>query len=103
MGNTRAGLECMSVEQIRWGDHAEQHFLDRHGVSRAEIEAAIIDPDQRYPHPGRPDRWIVHRLVGLPEGLYLLRVFYDLDPPATAVVVSWYRTSQVRRYWRTDL
>lgn len=61
-----------------------------------------------YAHPNKPKRFAMdvsycksRTTTGTPAITFLLRVFVDVDrdPPQ---VVTVYRTSKVRKYWRTE-
>ncbi len=89
--------------RIHWSLHAERRLQDRPDLTAADVEAALLAADQRYEDPTRPGRWIVHKRLDAGGVPFLLRVFYAEAGGNEAVVLSFYRTSQVTRYWRTDL
>lgn len=89
---------------IRWSLHAQQRLGDRQ-LSADLVEKAILEAHQRYEDPARPGRWVAHqRWEVAPLPPMLLRVFYaQVSSGGDVVVLSFYLTSQVERYWRTDL
>jgi hypothetical protein len=92
----------VSFEYIHWTLHAQRRLLDRPGISAADVEAAIRAPDQRVPDPAHPGHWIAHKRLDRAGRPILRRVFYAEAGRGEAVVLSFYRTSQMGRYWRTD-
>jgi hypothetical protein len=73
--------------------------MQRREITEADIATVLTTPEQREEvHPGR----CVYQSrfnFGEPPKVYLVRVFVDVDrePPE---VVTVYRTSKVRKYWR---
>lgn len=88
--------------RIRWSLHAARRLRDRQ-LSAEDVETAVAEADQRYEDPARTGRWIAHKRVDMLGVPFLLRVFYADAGGSEVVVLSFYRTSQVARYWRTDL
>ncbi len=88
--------------RIRWSLHAARRLRDRQ-LTAEDVESTVIEADQRYEDPGRSGRWIAHRRLAVQGVPFLLRVFYIDAGGGDLVVLSFYRTSQVARYWRTDL
>jgi hypothetical protein len=72
--------------------HAALQMIKRQ-IARERLKAILAKPDEV--RNVRPGRVVLHGL----DGQRLLRVFVDVDrdPPA---VVTVYRTSQVKKYWR---
>lgn len=92
----------MAFEYIHRTLHAQRRLLDRPEISAADVEEAIRAPDQRVPDPAHPGHRIAHKRLDRPGSPILLRVFYADAGGGEAVMLSFYRTSQVGRYWRTD-
>ncbi len=88
--------------RIRWSLHAARRLRDRQ-LSAEDVEAAVLEADQRYEDPMHPGRWIAHRRLAVDGVPFLLRVFYVDAGGGDVVVLSFYRTTQVAKYWRTDL
>jgi hypothetical protein len=97
----RAGR--VSFERIHWTMHALRRLQERAEISDVEVEAAIRVPDQVVPDTRQPGRWIAQKLVDTASGPMLLRVVSTDAGGGEASVLSFYRTTQVARYWRTDL
>ena len=73
-------------------------------MRRREIDSSILRqvlsvPEQR--HTVRAGRVVLQSKVDYGSKAYLVRVFVDVDrrPPE---VVSVYRTSNIRKYWRAE-
>jgi len=72
--------------------------MARRGISEHEVRTVLRAPEQQ--SPVRPGRIVLQsRLSIAGEGVYLLRVFIDVDriPPE---VVTAYRSSKITKYWR---
>ena len=84
-----------SIVEFVVTDHAERAMLQR-GIRFSVVRAVLIAPEQRL--RVRPGREVLQSRIALPDGLYLVRVFVDVDtdPPA---VVTVYRTSRIDTYW----
>jgi hypothetical protein len=69
----------------------------RRGISREIVMQVVQHPEQRFPQ--RPGRHIFQSRVMLGGKPWLVRVVVDVDrtPPE---IVTAYRTSSIRRYWR---
>ncbi len=91
----------MSFERIHWTMHALRRLHDRPEISDVEVEDALRAPDQVVPDR-RPGRWIAQKRLDTTRAPMLLRVFFTDAGGGEIVVVSFYRTVQVARYWRTD-
>ena len=87
-----------SIRTYRLTDHAKLE-MRRRQISEAEIAEVLVEPAEI--ESVRAGREIYQSKVkwGKPPEDYLLRVIVDTDrkPPA---VVSAYRTSKIRKYWR---
>jgi hypothetical protein len=86
------------IMSFRFTTHALQEMA-RRNITEAEVERVLVNPEQsemirvgRAIYQGRIEQ-------GEPPKEYLLRVFVDIDdtPPS---VVTVYRTSKIRKYWR---
>jgi len=84
--------------EYRLTDHARAEMV-RRGISEAEVARILRQPEQVL--AVREGREVLQSLVrvGRPEREYLLRVFVDLDREPVEVVTV-YRTSRIRKYWR---
>jgi hypothetical protein len=94
---------AMPIRRMHFTDHAELRRTSRDDVDRTLVEQTVLEPDQVLPDVTNLDRLVAQKLITLQGKPYLLRVFYDVsdEDPEQAEVVSYYYTSQVRRYWRT--
>lgn len=79
-------------------DHARSQMIRRQ-VPAHLVEAVMSDPEQRFEVRG--GRHVLQSRFRLADGLYLFRVFADVDRDP-AEVVTVYRTSRVTRYWRPE-
>lgn len=89
----------MTPEPIRESvitDHAAIEMA-RRGISPDQVLRILEEPEQRV--PVRQGREVLHSRVKMEDGVYLIRVFVDVDRNP-AEVVTVYRTSKVRKYWR---
>ena len=84
------------TKPIRWSLHALDALVDR-GIERSEAERAVTDPE--FVVPDVPPREIcMRRYFDARLGqLMLLRVVVE-DAAHERVVVTVYKTSQVRKY-----
>ena len=73
--------------------------MARRGLPEAVVREVVAAPDQRFEI--RPGREVYQSIVELSgrTGRQLVRVFVDVDRQP-AEVVSAYRTSRIRKYWR---
>ena len=86
------------ITSFRFTTHALQEMA-RRNISEAEVTQVLASPEQSETiHEGR-EVYQARIEQGEPPKEYLLRVFVDIDdtPPS---VVTVYRTSKVRKYWR---
>ncbi len=82
--------------KIRWSNHAVENLTERE-VSQSEADKAIADPEFIVADP--PDRQIYMRRyfdVALQKQM-LLRIVVE-EGEAELVVITVYKTSQLRRY-----
>jgi len=81
-------------------EHTRQEIA-RRGISEEAVREVAKNPEQRVSvRPGREVRQ--SRVAGPASGkLQLLRLFVDTGG-GTDTVVTAYRTSKVRKYWRTE-
>jgi len=89
---------CPDVKEYVISTHA-RFEMERRGIVEADIERVIKQPEQKF--EARPGRCIYQSRIqcGNPSVEYLDRVIVDADRKP-AVVVTVYRTSKVRKYWR---
>jgi hypothetical protein len=79
-------------------DHAKLELF-RRGLSEQIIHAILFAPEER--DTVRPGRVVLQSrlLMGEPATTFLVRVFVDIDRHPAEVVTA-YRTSKIRKYWR---
>ena len=86
------------IKNFRFTTHALQEMA-RRSISEAEVAQVLSSPEQS--EMIRAGRAVYQARIeqGEPFKEYLLRVFVDIDdtPPS---VVTVYRTSKIRKYWR---
>ena len=92
----------MEIRTIGWSAHAERRLAERASVSREMVEETVLQAEQRFPDPEHLERYVAHRRYVRSTGPLLVRVFYLDHGDGTAEIVSFYGTTQVRRYWRTN-
>jgi len=87
-----------STGHYRITPHALFEMRRRH-IAETTVRAVLAAPEQR--HAVRRGRDVLQSRVEFAGMTYLLRVFVDVDrtPPE---VVTVYRTSNIRKYWRTS-
>ena len=75
--------------------------MARRGIAEAVVRGVLDAPEQRLAVSATRDVLQSRVEMGDPAKLYLVRVFVDVDrdPPE---VVTVYRTSNIRKYWRAD-
>ena len=89
----------MGLTNYEFSAHAIQE-MERRAISRAVVEGILSDPEQVV--PGRDGRMNYQSRLDNGEGkTYLIRVIVD-GTLVTALVITVYRTSQVKKYWRTE-
>jgi hypothetical protein len=73
--------------------------MRRRGISKEDVEKIMTSPEQiANVREGR----VVYQSrlsFGKPPGLFLVRVFVDIDRMPNEVVTA-YRTSKIKKYWR---
>ncbi len=89
------------ITEYRLTDHA-QFEMERRQITKAEVAQVLSVPEQT--EMVRPGRAVYQSRVKFGESPqnYLLRVFVDIDR-RPAEVVTAYRTSKVKKYWRQEL
>jgi len=77
--------------------HAKQELINRR-IPQELAEGVLLNPRQKF--PDSEDTVCYQSLVELGGKSYLLRLFVNetVDP---AVVATLYRTSKIKKYWRT--
>jgi len=73
--------------------------MRRRRIDQAVVRAVLAAPEQR--HSVRRGRDVLQSRIELADKTYLFRVFVDVDRHP-AEVVTVYRTSNIRKYWRTS-
>ena len=89
----------MTTEPIRESlitDHAAIE-MERRGISSEQVRRILEKPEQRM--KVREGRDVLHSRVKMEDGLYLIRVFVDVNR-TPAEVVTVYRTNKIEKYWR---
>jgi len=76
-------------------DHAAIE-IGRRNIRSADIEQVINNPQQTLSI--RPGRQIYQFIIEMNSKPYLLRLIIDEGTPPTLVTV--YRTSKIKKYWR---
>lgn len=86
------------MKPIRWTNHARQNLAERE-IDRPEVETTIRQPERVEEDP--PDRRILLRRYydKLLNKEMLLRVVVA-EGEAEIIVITVYKTSQFRRYWK---
>ena len=91
-------MPCQALPHYLLTDHARLE-MQRRGITEADVAAVLTAPEQS--EEIRPGRCVYQSRMTFDDlsKVYLLRVFVDIDrePPE---VVTVYRTSKVRKYWR---
>lgn len=92
--------ESAPITEYRLTDHALMEMARRQ-IAEVDVARVLSAPEQT--EPVRPGREVYQSRLefGDPLKIYLLRVFVDVDrqPPD---VVTVYRTSKIKKYWRDD-
>ena len=85
------------MKKIIWLPHARIRLLER-GIREELVEKAVTDPDQVLIYSRNK---IFHKIYvdHLRNKKYLLRVITE-DLMAETVIISVYRTSKIKKYWR---
>jgi hypothetical protein len=71
--------------------------MSRRGIDEAMLRSVLAAPGQR--ESVRPGRDVLQTLMTIEDKEYVIRVFVDIDR-TPANVVTAYRTSKIRKYWR---
>ncbi len=89
---------CPFIGRYVLTDHARWE-MQRRGITEADVATVLQAPEQQ--EEIRPGRCVYQSqfYLGQPPKAFLLRVFVDTDrnPPE---VVTVYRTSKIKKYWR---
>ncbi len=82
--------------KLKISDHAKEQMQDRKIPSKIVLEVAT-NPEQTYNND--IDETVCQSKITFGEKTYLLRVFVNFteNPP---VIISAYRTSRIKKYWR---
>ncbi|MQL51630.1 DUF4258 domain-containing protein [Desulfofundulus thermobenzoicus] len=83
---------------IRYTYHAQKQMLER-GISKALVDETIVNPDQMVSQA--EGIFILQKIYREREKDYLLRVAVKFEADIS-VVLTVYRTSKIRKYWRGD-
>lgn len=75
--------------------------MERRGLSPETVERVLLAPEQR--QQVRPGRDVLQSRAspGKSEKVYLVRVFVDVDREPAEVITA-YRTTKLRKYWREE-
>lgn len=89
-----------SIINYRFTEHAEEQMVRRQ-ISKEEVTTVLAKPGQV--EVERKGRYIYQSLfkTDKPVHEYLIRVFVDADCELPEVVTV-YRTSKIRKYWRFE-
>jgi hypothetical protein len=88
------------ITNYRLTEHAKEEMARRQ-ISQDDVDKVLFAPEQI--QTVRQGREVYQSRIkaGDPPQRYLLRVFVDIDR-APPVVVTVYRTSKIKKYWRMD-
>jgi hypothetical protein len=84
------------MNNIIFSDHARQEML-RRNITQAQIEDVVQNPEQIV--SVNLERSIYQSKLKLSQKEYLLRVVVDIRGESLTVVTI-YKTSKVKKYWR---
>lgn len=82
---------------FRLSKHAEKE-LERRKIPRAFLDEVLQQPEQIVPQYGL-EKVYQSRLAFGNDRIFLVRVIVD-DTVSPAIVVTVYRTSKIKKYWR---
>ena len=81
-----------------FSNHALEQ-MQRRGIKQADVEAAMLQPDQVLTDIENPDITIYQFLLNENGQMFLLRVFVNkLKQPN--VIVTLYRTTKIQKYYQ---
>jgi hypothetical protein len=81
----------------KFSGHAEKELISRN-IPRHLVDSVVHNPEQIVPE--RPGRKAYQSQLDFGDGrIFLLRVIVD-DKVDPAVVVTVYRTTKIKKYWR---
>jgi len=84
------------LQEYRLTDRA-RFQMERRGIEKSEIEKVLRAPEQA--EVARPGRVVYQSRFEQQDHLYLIRVVVDVAREP-AEVVTVYRTSKIKKYWR---
>ncbi|MGH9393773.1 MAG: DUF4258 domain-containing protein [Terriglobales bacterium] len=87
------------ILNARFTNHALAEMA-RRGLEPSSARAVLERPEQRWTLRAGRDILQTRIAAGEPPTTYLIRVVVDVDR-SPAEVVTAYRTSKMRKYWRT--
>ena len=93
MGPTENGIQGYELS-----DHA-RYEMDRRGIGRDLVREVLANPEQTF--EVQHGRIVAQSRVTTGEGIFLLRVFVDIDR-VRPVIVTAYMTSKIAKYWRDE-
>ena len=73
--------------------------MRRRGIDEATLRSVLATPGQR--SSVRAGRDVLESRMTFEDNEYVVRVFVDIDR-TPAEVVTVYRTTKIRKYWRTE-
>jgi hypothetical protein len=73
--------------------------MRRRGIDEPMVQRVLGAPEQR--HEVRAGRDVLQSRIAFHGRTYLVRVFVDVDRDP-AEVITVYRTSNIRKYWRAE-
>jgi hypothetical protein len=83
--------------RYRLSDHAQRR-LQRRGISLAQLESVLNNPQQVLPERG--SRMVYQSQVDRGDGKMILLRAIVIDTVDPALVVTVYRTKHIQKYWR---
>lgn len=89
-------MSCPIIRDYVFSAHARWE-MERRGIAENQVNEVLNAPEQM--EEDRPGRCVYQSRLPFGSSNYLLRVFVDVDR-FPAEIVTVYRTSQIRKYWR---
>ncbi len=83
--------------KVRFSKHAEREMA-RRGISRDIVQGVLAAPAQKVPEHGAIVCY--QSVVEIDQKPYLVRVMVN-ETTVPPTVVTIYRTSKIKKYWRT--
>lgn len=79
-------------------EHAKEQIAGR-GIPEEMVKDVAKNPEQKYSN--HIDETVCQSKKAFGEKVYLIRVYvnFSKEPP---IIISAYRTSKIKKYWRTE-